>query len=106
MELTNLEIRLGVERSISMRHMAERTGADEISSLVALMIQSDRFGASIVDALRIFAVSMRETSSNKAEEAAEKMAVKMLAPMVLCIFPTLLIVMVGPAVLRIVDVMM
>ena len=88
-----------------MRHMADRTGADEISSLVALMVQSERFGASIIDALRTFAASMREASSKRAEESAEKMAVKMLAPMVLCIFPTLLIVMVGPAVMRIVDVM-
>lgn len=105
MELTNLEIRLGVARHEAMRHMAERTGAEEISSLVALMIQSERFGASIVDALQTFASSMREASSKRAEESAEKMAVKMLAPMVLFIFPTLLIVMVGPAVMRIVDVM-
>lgn len=105
MELTNLEMQLGVARHEAMRNMSERTGAEEISSLVALMVQSERFGASIVDALHTFATSMREASSKKAEEAAEKMAVKMLAPMVLCIFPTLLIVMVGPAVMRITDVM-
>lgn len=105
MELTQLEISLGVERSAAMRKMAERTGAEEISSLVAMMVQADRFGASIVDALRTFASSMRDVSSRKAEEAAEKMAVKLLAPMVLFIFPALLIVMVGPAVMRIVDTM-
>lgn len=103
MELTNLEINLGVPRSTAMRHMAERTGAEDISSLVALLIQSDRFGASIVDALRTFAQSMRETRSQKAGEAAEKMSVKLLFPMVLFIFPALLIVMVGPAILELLN---
>jgi tight adherence protein C len=99
MELTNLEISLGASRAVAMRHMAERTGAEDISSLVALLVQSERFGASIVDALRTFATTMRETWSQRAEEAAERMAVKMLFPMVLFIFPALIIIMVGPAVL-------
>jgi tight adherence protein C len=99
MELTNLEISLGASRAVAMRHMSERTGAADISSLVALLVQSERFGASIVDALRTFATTMRETWSQRAEEAAERMAVKMLFPMVLFIFPALLIVMVGPAAL-------
>jgi tight adherence protein C len=99
MELTNLEISLGASRAVAMRHMAERTGAEDISSLVALLVQSERFGASIVDALRTFATTMRETWSQRAEESAERMAVKMLFPMVLFIFPALLIIMVGPAVL-------
>ena len=106
MELTHLEISLGAPRAQALRHMADRTGADELSSLVAVLIQSERFGASIVEALRTFAGGMRESQSKKAEESAEKMAVKMLFPMVLFIFPTLLIVMVGPAVLEIIRVMM
>jgi tight adherence protein C len=105
MELTNLEISLGASRAVAMRHMAERTGADDISSLVALLVQSERFGASIVDALRTFATTMRETWSQRAEESAERMAVKMLFPMVLFIFPALLIVMVGPAVLGFIQAM-
>ena len=100
MELTNLEINLGSGRAVAMRHMAERTGAEEISSLVALLVQAERFGASIVDALTTFADTMREMRSSRAEEAAEKMTVKMLFPMVLFIFPPLLIVMVGPAVVE------
>jgi tight adherence protein C len=84
-----------------MRHMADRTGVEEISSLVALLVQSDRFGASIVDSLRVFAKTMREIRQQRAEESAEKMAVLMLFPMVLFIFPALLIVMVGPAALEI-----
>jgi tight adherence protein C len=106
MELTRLEISLGIPRTEAMRHMAQRTGADEISSLVALLVQSERFGASIAEALTTFAQSMREIQSRRAEESAEKMAVKLLFPMVLFIFPALLIVMVGPAVMNIVDVML
>jgi len=106
MELTNLEMNLGVGRPEAMRHMAARTGSQDISSLVALLVQAERFGASIIDALSMFAKSMREIRSTRAEEAAEKMAVKLLFPMVLFIFPSLLIVMVGPAVMQIVDVMM
>jgi tight adherence protein C len=101
MELTNLEISLGASRAVAMRHMADRTGVEEISSLVALLVQSDRFGASIVDSLRVFAKTMREIRQQRAEESAEKMAVLMLFPMVLFIFPALLIVMVGPAALEI-----
>jgi len=105
MELTNLEISLGASRAVAMRHMAERTGAEDISSLVALLVQSERFGASIVDALRTFATTMRETWSQRAEESAERMAVKMLFPMVLFIFPALLIITVGPAVLGFIQAM-
>jgi tight adherence protein C len=103
MALTNLEIQLGAPRPIAMRHMAERTGADELTSLVALLLQSDRFGTSIGDALRMFAGTMREDRTQKAEEAAEKMTVKLLFPMVLFIFPAALIVMVGPAVIMLLD---
>jgi tight adherence protein C len=99
MELTNLEINLGTPRAVAMRHMAERTGVEDISSLVTLLLQSERFGASIVDALRTFARSLREIRSQRAEENAEKMAVKLLFPMVFFIFPVLFVVMVGPAVI-------
>jgi tight adherence protein C len=99
MELTNLEINLGLGRATAMRHMAERTGVPDISSLVALLIQADRFGASVVQALKVYADTMRELRRQRAEEEAEKTAVKLLFPMVLFIFPPLLIIMVGPALL-------
>lgn len=99
MALTNLEIHLGAQRATAMRNMASRTGAEEISSMVATIVQSDKFGTSIADALRVFATSMREQRSQKAEEAAEKMAVKLLFPMVLCIFPAMLIVVAAPSVI-------
>src|SRR5690606_5093317 len=105
MALANLELQLGATRAEAMRHLGERTGADEFSSLVAMLVQSERFGTSIAEALSIFATSMRERRSQKAEETAEKMAVKLLFPLVLCIFPVMLIVMAGPAVLTIMKIM-
>ncbi|MHC5211720.1 MAG: type II secretion system F family protein [Planctomycetota bacterium] len=104
MELTNLEVSLGIPRAVAMKHMAERTGAEDLSSLVALLVQSERFGAGIVEALTTFAATMRETRSQRAEEAAEKMSVKLLFPMVMFIFPALIIVMVGPALIELLKV--
>ena len=72
---------------------------------MALLVQSDRFGTSVSDALDTFATSMRESRSQKAEEVAERMAVKLLFPLVLFIFPVMLIVMVGPASLKLVEMM-
>ena len=100
MELTNLEVSLGVPRAVAMRHMADRTGAEDLSSLVALLVQSERFGAGIIEALTTFAKTMRETRGQRAEEAAEKMAVKLLFPMVMFIFPALILIMVGPALIQ------
>jgi tight adherence protein C len=97
MTLANLEMQLGAARAVAMRRMAERTGADELSSLVAMFVQTERFGTSIGETLRSFAGSMRDNRSHRAEEAAEKMAVKLLFPLVLFIFPVTLIVAVGPA---------
>jgi tight adherence protein C len=97
MALTNLEIHLGAPRVQAMRNMGKRTGADELYSLVAVLVQSERFGTSIVDALRTYANSMRETRSMHSQELAEKMAVKLLFPMILFIFPSVILVMIGPA---------
>ena len=77
--------------------MASRTGAEELSSLVAVLVQSERFGTSITDALRTYAQSMRETRSAARQEAAEKMAVKLIFPMIAFIFPAAVLVMAGPA---------
>jgi len=97
MALTNLEIHLGAPRADAMRHMASRTGADELSSMVAVLVQSERFGTSITDALRTYAQSMRETRSQRAQEAAEKMAIKLIFPMIAFIFPAAVLIMAGPA---------
>ena len=105
MALANLEIHLGASRAVAMRHMAQRTGEGELDSLVAVLVQSERFGTSVSDALRTYAESMREHRSQRAQEAAEKMAVKLLLPMVMFIFPAVMIVMAGPAVLQLLESM-
>jgi tight adherence protein C len=97
MALATLELQLGAPRTVAMRNMAQRTGAQELASLVALLVQSERFGTSLAESLRTFAESMRDARSRRAEEAAEKTAVKLLFPLVLFIFPVMLIVTVGPA---------
>ena len=97
MALTNLEIHLGSPQTVAMRNLAKRTGVQEISRLVAVLVQSERFGTSVADTLRTFAAAMREGRSARAEEAAERMAVAMLLPMILFIFPAVFVVVAGPA---------
>jgi tight adherence protein C len=101
MALTNLEIHLGAARTVAMRNMADRTGSDDITSLVSVLVQSEKFGTSVGDALRIFTVTMRDQRSVRAEESAEKMSVKMLFPMVVMVFPVVILIAVGPAAIKI-----
>jgi tight adherence protein C len=101
MGLTNFEIHLGVSRVEAMRHMAERTGVDRLSSLAAILVQTERFGTSIATTLKVFATSMREERFFEVEEHAEKVAAKLIIPMILFIFPAIFIVTVGPAVITI-----
>ena len=105
MTLTNVEIHLGTPRNVAMKNMAERTDADELSSLASVLGQSAEFGTSVSDALRTFAASMREIRTQKAEEAAEKMAVKLLLPMIVFIFPSVLVVTAGPAGIRLTNLL-
>jgi tight adherence protein C len=97
MSLTNFEMNLGAGRVAAMRHMAERTGVSELSSLATILIQTERFGTSIAETLKIFANSMREVRTHTAEESAEKMTVKLIFPMALFIFPAVLVAVAGPA---------
>jgi tight adherence protein C len=106
MDLSNFEMHLGASRTEAMRSMAARTGADQMSSLAAILVQSERFGTSVAVALKEFAASMREERRMTAEENAEKMAVKMIIPMVLCIFPAVVVVTIGPAAINIVRTLM
>lgn len=99
MALTNLELHLGADRATAMRHMAERTGAEDLASLVAVLVQTERFGTSVAQALKVFADNMRQLRSDRCEEEAEKMAIKLLMPLILFIFPVILIVAVGPAII-------
>jgi len=103
MGLTNFEIHLGVSRVEAMRHMAARTGVDRLASLAAILVQTERFGTSIATTLKVFATSMREERFFEVEEHAEKIAAKLMIPMVLFVFPAIFIVTVGPAVITIAE---
>ena len=100
MALATLEIQLGAPRAVAMRNMATRTSVDDISSLVSTLVQSERFGTSVSQALRTYADALRTERSQRAEEQAEKLAVKLLFPMVTLIFPVMFVVILGPAGIR------
>ena len=102
-ELTNLEIRVGRERDEALRNLAERTGVDDLRSLVAMLIQADRFGTSIAKAVRVYADSLRTKRRQRAEQAAQKAAVKLLFPLAFFLFPTLFIAILGPAAINLID---
>lgn len=102
-EMANLEIRVGREREEALRNLAERTGVDDLRSLVAMLIQADRFGTSIARAVRVFSDSLRTKRRQRAEQAAQKAAVKLLFPLACFLFPTLFIAILGPAALQLMD---
>ncbi|HEV2837687.1 MAG TPA: type II secretion system F family protein [Pyrinomonadaceae bacterium] len=104
-ELANLEIRVGRERDEALRNLAERTGVDDLRSLVAMLIQTDKFGTSIAKGLRVFSDSLRTKRRQRAEQEAQKAAVKLLFPLACFLFPTLFIAILGPAALNLMDVL-
>ena len=99
--LTNLEIRAGTPREDALRNFGERTGVEDIRSFVAMLIQTDRFGTSIAQALRTHADVLRTKRRQRAEEASAKTAIKMLFPLVFFIFPAMFVVILGPAVIQV-----
>jgi tight adherence protein C len=101
--LVGLELRAGKPRAEALRNLADRTGIDEVRSLVTLLIQSDSLGSSIAQSLRVHAEDMRLRRMLKAEEKAHKLPVKLSIPLILCILPALMLVVLSPAILRIVD---
>ena len=105
MALVNLEIRVGRSREEALRNLAERTGVDDIRSFVALLIQSDRYGSSIAKAVRVFADSLRTKRRQRAEQASQKAALKLLFPLTMFLFPVIILVVLGPAILNLVDVL-
>ena len=96
--IVNLEIRAGTPRDEALRRLGERTGVDDLRSLTSMLLQTDRFGTSIADALRIHSETLRTKRMQRAEEAAAKTTVKMLFPLIFFIFPAIFVVLVGPAV--------
>jgi tight adherence protein C len=101
MTLVNLEIRAGTAREEALRNLADRTGLADIASLTGMLIQTDRFGTSVAQALRIHADTMRTKRRQRAEEAAAKTTIKLIFPLVFCVFPALFVVILGPAVIQI-----
>lgn len=101
--MVTLEMRAGTPREEALRNLAERTGLDDVRAWVGAMIQTDRFGTSIADSLRVHSDTMRTKRRQRAEEAAAKLTVKMLIPTVLFIFPALVVVVLAPAIMRMVE---
>jgi tight adherence protein C len=101
LQLTNAELRTGVGREIALKNFGERTGVQNVKALVGLMIQSEKMGASIVQSLRTHASFLRVQRSQKAEEKAAKLPVKILFPLLMFIFPAIFVVVLGPAVIQI-----
>ena len=106
LHLVLIEIRTGFSKEHALRHLALRTGVEDIDMLVAMLIQSERFGTSMGDSLRVHADNLRSKRRQAAEEAAAKIAIKLLIPLIFCIFPTLLLVLLGPAMLQVYRVLL
>jgi tight adherence protein C len=101
LEILNLEIRAGTPREDALRHFGERTDVKDIKSLVSMLIQTDRFGTSIAQALRVHSDDLRVKRRQRAEEAAAKTTIKLVIPLAIFVFPAMFIVILGPAMLTI-----
>jgi len=101
LQLVNAEMRLGKGRTDALRELARRTGLDDIKAFVAMLVQTERFGTSIAQSLRVYSDDMRLKRRQRAEEAAAKVGVKMVPVLVFFIFPALIVVILGPAALMI-----
>jgi tight adherence protein C len=99
--IVNLEMRAGTPREEALKNLAERTGLVDIRSLVSMLIQTDRFGTSVADALRVHSETMRTKRRQRAEEAAAKTTIKLVFPLVLFVFPAMFVVVLGPSVIAI-----
>ena len=97
----NMELRAGRSRQDAMRNLAARTDVEDVKSLVTLLIQTDKFGTSIAQALRVHSDSMRTKRRQRAEERAMKLPVKLLFPLILFIFPSLFVAVIGPGAIKI-----
>ncbi len=101
LHLVTLELRAGLERARALRNLAARTGVEEVEGFVAMIIQAERFGTSIAASLRVHSDMLRTRRRQRAEEAAAKIALKLLFPLIFFIFPSLMLVLLGPAMIQI-----
>ena len=106
LRLVNLELRAGANRERALRNLALRTGVEEVDGFVSMISQAERFGTSIAASLRVHADMLRTARRQRAEEAAAKIALKLLFPLIFCIFPSLMVVLMGPAMIQIYRVLM
>jgi tight adherence protein C len=104
--LVNLEILAGLDREQALRNLSERTGVEDLSTLCAILIQADRFGTSIATALRVQSDTMRTNRRQRLEEKAAQTPVKLIFPLLLFIFPALMVVIIGPAIVQVMETMM
>ncbi|MBV7537177.1 type II secretion system F family protein [Duganella sp. sic0402] len=100
MQLVTLELRAGSAKEKALRNLALRTGVEDVDALVTMLIQADRFGTSIADSLRVQSEQLRTKRRQRAEEQAAKISLKLLFPLIFFIFPSLLVVLLGPAMLN------
>jgi len=105
-QLVNLEMRIGKARIDALRELAKRTGLEDIKSLVAMLIQTERFGTSVAQSLRVYSDDMRMKRRQRAEEMSAKTTVKMVPPLVFFIFPALMVVVLGPAIITLIRQLM
>jgi tight adherence protein C len=101
--LLNLEILAGLDREQALRNLSERTGVEDLSTLCAILIQADRFGTSIATALRVQSETLRTKRRQRLEEKAAQTPVKLIFPLLLFIFPALMVVILGPAVIQVME---
>jgi len=99
LQLVNMQMRVGKTRLDALRDLAQRTGLDDIKTLVAMLIQTERFGTSVAQSLRVYSDDMRLKRRQRAEEMSAKTSVKMVPPLVFFIFPALMVVILGPAII-------
>ena len=105
-KLLSLELRAGKQRRDALRHLATRINLEDVSSLVTLLIQTDRFGTSVAQALRVHSDSMRTKRYQRAEELATKLPVKLVFPLIVFIFPSIFVTVLGPAIIQIFRVLL
>ncbi|MDY7001179.1 MAG: type II secretion system F family protein, partial [Thermodesulfobacteriota bacterium] len=104
LKVVNLELRAGKMRREALKNLALRVGLEDMNSLVTMLIQADAFGASVADTLRVYSDALRVKRCQRAEEAAAKLPVKLLFPLVLFILPALFVVILGPAAIQLMQI--
>jgi tight adherence protein C len=104
--LANLEMRAGKPRAEALRNLAERTGVEDLRALVGTLVQTDRFGTSVAQALRVHSDSLRTERRQRAEEQAAKTTIKMVIPLVVFVLPSIIFVTLGPAIIQLIRTLM